>query len=451
LIFDILFSNNLVFLEKKDILSLDMMIQGIRKDLIFVLTGQVIAGVFLALFDVFAGNWLGVEKYGLLKILYDMVFFAGTIIIAGVMENLSRNIAYFKAHKDKKGVEETIQSSLVISFLTLILFIGLVLLFRNWVTKKFLNSENVMLLQFLLGIIFLSFFQFQNGIFLGYKKFRIFSFGLGAKEFLTLVFLFFIVKVWNRGVLGAGWSIALSPIFIILIFIIILSKIPNTNITGSFKKNINFSNTLRFVLAIKITSIMNQCILRSGPLILKIIVTDNPNYYAGIFSAITMPLKLTRTILVALCSGLLPNLTEAYSKGDENRIKRYIYKSLGIFALITAAITSLYFFFGPEIIKLIYGEKFLVDRNQTTLLAFAMSFFFLGILMANIMIARGTPKVSAISLLIGLFFLLIVIAAFKNSLPPINLLGTALLICNLIYFSLQSAYFLAVKIKRGTL
>jgi len=310
-----------------------------------------------------------------------------------------------------------------------------------------------MLLQFLLGVIFLSIYQFQNGIFQGYRKFRVFSFGIGIKEFLTLFFLFFIVKVWNKGVPEAGWSIALSPIFIILVFIIILFKIPDTNlnannILGNFKKNSNFSNVLRFVLAIKITSIMNQCILRSGPLILKIIVTDNPDYYAGIFSAITMPLKLARTLLAALGIGLLPNLAEAYSKGDEKRIKRYIYKSFGIFSLITAAITSIYFFFGPEIIKLIYGKEFLVDRSQTTLLAFAMSFFFLGILMSIIMIARGTPKVSAISLFIGLVFMAGIIIFLKKNLPPINLLGVALLICNLIYFIIQSAYFLGVKNKK---
>jgi len=91
--------------------------------------------------------------------------------------NLSRNIAHFEEKKDKKGIEQTIQSSLVISFITLILFIGLTLLFRKWVTNKFLNSESIMLLQFLLGITLLSIYQFYNGIFQGYRRFHIFYFG----------------------------------------------------------------------------------------------------------------------------------------------------------------------------------------------------------------------------------------------------------------------------------
>jgi O-antigen/teichoic acid export membrane protein len=432
------------------------MSQGVRKGSIYVLIGEGTAGIFLAVFDVLAGKWLGVEKYGLLKVLYDSIFFATIIVIAGVMENLSRNIAHFEARKETRSIEQTIQSSLVISFITLILLSGLTLLFRNWFTDKLFDSQSIMLIQFILGISILSVYHFHQGIFLGYRRFHIFSIGTGTKEFLTLGFFLLIIKIWNKSVLESGWSIVLSPIFIILaLAIILVFKSPHINIKWSnilrdFKTNYNFFNMLRFVLTTKLIFIMNQCIIRLGPPILKIIATDNPDYYAGIYSAITMPLKLTRTILIALCTGLLPNLTKAYSEKDENKIKRYIYKSLAIFTLITATITSIYCFFGPEIIKLIYGKEFLVYRNQTTLLAFAMSFFFMGTLMANIMIARGTPKVSAISLFIGLVFMLIVIVSFKNSLSPINLLGTALLICNLIYFSLQSAYFLAIKIKRKT-
>jgi O-antigen/teichoic acid export membrane protein len=430
------------------------MSQGVRKGSIYVLIGEGTAGVFLALFDIFAGKWLGVEKYGLLKVLYDSVFFATIIVIAGVMQNLSRNIAHFEARKEPKSIEQTIQSSLVISFITLILLSVLTLLFRNWFTDKLFDSQNIMLIQFILGISILSVYHFYQGIFLGYRRFHIFSLGTGAKELLTLGFFFLIIKVWNKSVLEAGWSIVLSPVFVIFVLAIILvfkSHHINTkwsNIFKDFRKNNNFLNILKFVLTTELIFIMNQCILRLGPPILKLIATENPDYYAGIYSAITMPLKLTRTILIALCTGLLPNLTKAYSEKDENKIKRYIYKSLAIFSLTTVAITSIYFFFGPQIIKLLYGEKFLVNRDQTTLLSFAMSFFFMGTLMANIMIARGTPKVSAISLFIGLVFMLIVIVSFKNSLPPINLLGTALLICNLIYFSLQTAYFLAIKIKR---
>ncbi len=430
------------------------MSQGVKKGTIYTLIGQVSAGVFLALFDAFAGRWLGIEKYGTLKILYESIFFSTAIVIAGVTENLSRNIAHFEVKKDKNGIEQTIQSSLVISFITLILLIGLTLLFGKWVTNKFLNSESIMLIQFLLGVCLLSVYQFYNGIFQGYRRFHIFSFGIGTKEFLTLGFLFLIIKVWSKSVPEAGWSIALSPIVIILIFtIILLFKSPNANIEWknifkNFKKNSNFLNLLKFVLAIKFLSIMNQCVLRAGPLILKVIATSNPDYYAGIFSAITMPLKLTRTLLATLCIGLLPNLTKAYSEKNENKIRRYINWSLGIFALITIAITSVYLFFGPQIIKLIYGEEFVVYRSQTTLLAFAMSFFFLGILMSTIMIAKGTPKVSTISLSIGLLFMATIIIFFKNTMPPINLLGTALLICNIIYFSLQSLYFLSIKIRR---
>jgi len=444
------------FFKKNKYSNPGIMNQGLRKGSIYILIGQGAAGVFLALFDVFAGRWLGVEKYGLLKVLYDFVFFSTIIVIAGIVENLSRNIAHFEAKKDKKGVEKTIKSSLVVYLTTLIILLALALIFKNRITNKLLNSQNIMMLQFLLGIIILSMYLFYTGIFQGYRKFHIFSFGIGFKEFLTFGFLFLIIKVWHKTFLEAGWSIVLSPILVIVFFTVILilknsdTNIKWNNIFSNFKDNKIFFDILKFIFAIKITTIMNQCVLRSGPLIIKIIATNNPDYYAGIFSAITMPLKLIRTFLITLCAGLLPNLTKAYSEENENRIRRYIYKSLGIFIIINITITALYSFFGPQIIKILYREEFLVHRSQTTLLAFAMSFFFLSALMATIMIARGTPKVSAISLFVGLIFMIVAIVSLKNTLPPINLIGTALLICNFIYLFLQSVYFLILKIKKKT-
>ncbi len=428
------------------------MSQGVRKGSIYALIGQGSAGVFLALFDVFAGRWLSVEQYGLLKVLYDLIFFSTIIVTAGVMENLSRNIAHFETRKENKSIEQTIQSSLIISLITLILLIGLILLFRNWFTSKFFNSQSIMLIQFISGISILSIYYFHQGIFLGYRKFHIFSFGIGAKEFLTLAFLYTIIKICNKTALAAGWSFIISPLLIIFVLATIFLNsrinIKWSEIFKIFKKNDTFTDTLKFVLITETIFIMNQCILRMGPPILKMIATDSPDYYAGIYSAITMPLKLTRTILIALCTGLLPNLTKAYSQGDKKKIERYIHKSISIFVLITILITSTYFFFGPQIINLIYGKEFLVQRDQTTLLAFAMSFFYIGTLMAHIMIARGTPRISAISLFIGLSFMVATIALLKNKLPPINLIGVALLICNSIYFFLQSIYLLATRIRK---
>ncbi|MEO0293874.1 MAG: oligosaccharide flippase family protein [candidate division WOR-3 bacterium] len=424
--------------------------QGVKKGSIYVLIGEGFSAIFLSLFEIFAGKWLGVEKYGLLKVLYDLIFLLTIFITGGVMENLSRNIAFFEAQKDKKGIEQVIQSSLLISFVTLVSLYGLIFIFRIWIAHKFFNYENLMLLQLTLGISILSTYYIFLGISLGYKNFKIFSFGTGAKEFLTLGFLFLIIK-YNRETLAVGWSIVLSPILIILILFIILSKtlsIQWKNILKDFKKNNNFLNALKFIMTTKMIFIMNQCILRLGPPLIKIIAKNNQDYYAGIYSAITTPLKLTRTILIALCAALLPNLTEAYSKKEEKRIKRYIYKSFSIFLLITSGVTILYFLLGPEIIKSIYGEDFLAHRSDTTLIALGMSFFFMGTLMANIMIAKGTPKVPTISLFIGLVCMVLTIIFLKDILSPLTLIGISLLLCNFIYLFLQTLYFMGGKIKK---
>jgi O-antigen/teichoic acid export membrane protein len=310
--------------------------------------------------------------------------------------------------------------------------------------NKLFNLEPVILLQYLIGLFALSLFRFYLGILQGYRKFHIFSFGIGIKEFIMFIILVLIVKIMKLSVIEVGWSIAVSP-FIALLFIWRTVK-NNHIILNRYRDSKLNVQILKFILITSLIALMNQWVIRAGPLILKLIGGDKADYNAGLFSAIIMPLNLARTAVVALLTGLYPNLSRAYSMKNDNLIRRYIMRSAGIVAIIIIFIIPAFYFTGPQIVKLLYGQDYIATRSDTFLLSLVVSFFLLGMLFSKIIMARGTPKYSAISFFIGIIGLICVI--IWVDLPPLKLVEAGLLICNFLYASIQIGYLFIIKLKR---
>ena len=115
----------------------------------------------------------------------------------------------------------------------------------------------------------------------------------------------------------------------IISFILITIKSPYPLIRWKRKDKLDIK-IIRFILLSGLVALLDQWIIRLGPLLLKINGGAEADYYAGLFSAIMMPLNLARTVVLALLIALFPNLSRAYSLKDENLIRRYILKSIGI-------------------------------------------------------------------------------------------------------------------------
>lgn len=420
------------------------MSQGVRKGATYALLGQGVASIFLFLFQIFAGRWLGVESYGLLNVLYSSIFIVSILIISGIVQGIIRYIAYFEAKGDNYGIKQTIQTSFIIYIIFLSIIIILSLIFKKILINKLFNIEPVILLQYLIGLFSLSLFRFYLGILQGYRKFHIFSLGVGVKEFIMFLILILIVKIMKLSVVEAGWSISVSP-FIALLFIWRTVKNNHTILSWNKDSSLNIQ-IIKFILITGLIALMNQWVIRAGPLILKIIGGDKADYNAGLFSAIIMPLNLARTVVVALLTGLYPNLSRAYSMKNDNLIRRYIMRSSGIVAIIIIFIIPAFYFIGPRIVKILYGQDYIAPRSDTFLLSLVVSFFLLGMLFSKIIMARGTPKYSAISFFIGIIGLICVLIWVK--LPPLKLVEAGLLVCNFLYASIQIAYLFTIKLKR---
>ncbi|MEA1913585.1 MAG: oligosaccharide flippase family protein [candidate division WOR-3 bacterium] len=420
------------------------MSQGVRKGSIYALMGQGVSGIFLFLFQTFAGRWLGVESYGLLNVLYSSIIIVTVLVVFGVTQGVTRFIAFYQARNDKKGEEETIQTSFIIYLILLFAVILICYLVRKLISQYLFNNSSIIFYQFILGIVFLSIYRFYNGVLQGYRKFHIFSIGLVIKAITMFFILFLIARFLKLSKIASGWSIVISPILAILFFQFVTKK-PFTSFRWRSHLKLQ-PEIIKFIMIGTFISLMNMWIMRSGPVLLKIVGEAEADKLAGLFSAIMIPLNLARTIVIALFTALYPNLSRAYSLEDKNLIQRYVFKSIGIVGIIIIFLIPIYYFFGPQIVRLLFGEEFIVSKIDSTLLAFAFSFYFIALLQSKILLARNTPKYSAFSLLLGITGMFVTL--YLANLSPMKLIAASLLVCNFLYVTIQGIYLRIVKIQK---
>ena len=417
--------------------------EGVIRGSIYIIIGQLIAGVFLFLFQTLTGRWLGVKYYGILNILYSYILVFNVFMTNGVTHGLTRYISFFQAKDLKTKIKDTIQISSLIYLISMLFFLLIVIIFRKKILNNFFNNMETIYFQFLLGVLSLSVYTFYDGLLRGNRRFYISSIGFSIKALSMLLIVFLIIPILKLLKIHAGWSFVIAPIIPIFYFKMALK---NTIVSPDFKNPNEFDiEIVKFIIMSCLIAALNTWIVRSGPILLKVVGKENSDSLAGLFSATMMPLNFIRTLVLSLLGALFPNLTRAYSLKNENLIKRYTYKSLGVVIILVVSVILFYYFLGPQTIRLLYGKDFSISRYNTTILSLAISLLLLGMLLSRILMARNTPHVSVISLVLGVAGMFIFLYMVK--MEPMKLVCISILICNIIYFGVQALYLASIKIK----
>ncbi len=417
--------------------------EGVIRGSIYIIIGQVIAGIFLFLFQILTGRWLGVKYYGILNILYSYILVFNVFMTNGVTHGLTRYISFFQAKDLKNKIKDTIQISSLIYLIFILFFLLIAIIFRKKILNNFFNNMETLYFQFILGVLSLSLYSFYDGLLRGNRRFYISSIGFVIKALSMLIIVFLIIPCLKLLKIHAGWSFVIAPIIPIFYFKMVLK---NTIISPDFKNPNEFDTKIvKFIIMSCIIAVLNTWIVRSGPILLKVVGKANSDSLAGLFSATMMPLNFVRTLVLAFLGALFPNLTRAYSLKNENLIKRYTYKSLGVVIMLVVSVTLFYYFLGPQTIKLLYGKDFSISRSTAFILSLAISLLLLGMLLSRILMARNTPHVSVISLILGVTGMFTFL--HLRNMEPMELVCFSILICNTIYFGIQSLYLTIIKIR----
>ncbi len=416
------------------------MAQGVKKGSIYSLIGQGGAAFFVFLFQAIAARMLGTARFGSLSLFYSLVLMFAAVLSSGINDTIVKNISFYEAARKDKEIRFVYRRSIFLFVIFSAILTVLVVIFLRYISLRFFDGKVIIAFEFLIGVLLFSIYRIFFSVIIGKREFHFVSL------FLILQSMFLLIGVlvgllFRKDVVTANMGIALSPIIPLILVVTLISRNGWVSFRGetSFIKGVNI-----FIIGMSILSFLDIFLLRLGPVLIKLLGGVNANFYNGLYSAIFMPLSFTRTITIALFTSLFPNISRAFGENNMEQVRRYVLKSTGLVLGIVTAVSIIFYFWGPIIVRIIYGSNYVVNRIDCVLISLVLGFYLLGRLNNRILIAGGFYRVSLFSIIASLSIAIIVSLLLKIAVMP--RVEVALLAGTFTY-AITQVYFIIFKSK----
>lgn len=296
-------------------------------------------------------RWLGAADLGLYQMTFTIYGFAALIGMLGIPSALIKFVAEYK--EDEERLHQVTSCGLVNSMiLGLILSIALFFLAPS-LAAVFSMPELEKLLKILAIIFpFASLYQAQIGVLNGLRRMKQFATLMGGQSVLMCFFTVAFV------ILGFGVEGAISGLVLLIIVACLLGFFLLKEYIGFNPRN-HVHNTKKIlpfgVQALGINSLSTIHTQTDIILIGYVLTAVDVGYYsvavaiAGLF--LSIPMAVQRITY--------PATSEYWAKNNHSALNKMIDKSMKYCACILLPLALVFWFFGKEIVVLIFGQEFI--------------------------------------------------------------------------------------------
>lgn len=417
--------------------------KGFVKGAVILIAFNLIGKLIGAIYRIPLANLLGAEGIGKYQLVFPLYSLLLAISVSGIPIAISKIVAEYNGKGQFADAKKLLKLSVFYLFIISTLCFVLVLLCSKFIARVQGNPEIYFCYYGIApAILFVGVLSVFRGYFQGNLNMLPSAISGFIEQLGKLVFgLYFstrlIKKGINYGVLGAliGISISelLSLVFLTLYYIFYSRR--NKSNTSAVLTKRSISKQL-FVTAIPITlgglaspitSIIDS-LLVVNILIFIGFESGVATSFLGLQSGIVDPIiNIPIMIAVSISASLLPNLSNAKSKGDDGEVKSLVEKAFQVTLSVALVCAICFVIFGRQILTFLYGKTLTFEELNIAvklLLLGGFNLIFLSLVQVSTGVLQGLGKQNASvkSLLIG-SGIKIVLTITLVSLKSVNILG----------------------------
>lgn len=375
----------------------------LKKNFIYNLAYQVLALIVPLILSPYLSRKLGASGIGTYSYTYSIVYYFMLLCMLGVNNYGNREIA-----KNSSDKEQLSQSFWEIYLFQLLM--GIVMLISYLIFLTFFNV-NYKLIATLQTFYILSAMLDINWLFFGLEEFKKTVTRNSVIRVLSVILIFIFVKhsndVWKYTLIMSLTTLFSQAILWFYVPKYIKRvKIEVKGIVKHIKPNIVLFLP---VIAVSLYKIMDKIMLG--------LITDvtEVGYYEQAEKLVHIPL----TFITALGTVMLPRITNMLSKGDEDKVKDYISKSIKFVMFLSFAMCFGLMVVSKDFAILYFGKSFEKTGILIALLSITLPFLsFANVLRTQYLIPKEKDKEYIISVFLGAIVNLIVnlllIGKFKS-------------------------------------
>ena len=386
-----------------------------------VFLGMVFSKLFSYLYVMLVAR-IGSSDYGLISLGFAIISFITTISLLGLGIGIIRYVAYYKGKNDKARIKGAILSSIGICLPFGVGLACLLFIFSKQISLGLFHSlELVPILRiFSLLIPFLV----LSDIFLGtMRAFQRIGYVVGIKEvsekfirlFLTLILIYF-----GYGLFGVVVAYVVSVSFTFILSFYFLER----KVFSVFKKDISpifYKKELLFYsLPLLFTGFLTMIMKWTDTVMLGYFRTTSE---VGIYNVALPTANLLVLVPTALMALFLPIITELYSKDKLGNIKDLCRRTSKWIFFINFPIFLLIIFFSKAILRVMFGQEYVVGYVALSLLSFGYIIHSLSHVNSTVLL---TIKKTKLILIIGLFSAVLNVILNYFLIPEYGIIGAAI-------------------------
>ena len=378
-----------------------------------VALGLVVNGIAAYAFLGLAGRTLGTEPYEPLAVLWALIYLIGPGFFLPFEQEVSRSLANRWAQGIGAGDLVRQASILAAGLAGVLVAIGAIA--SPWLVDRLFGGEWLLIIGLELAILGYAAVHVARGTLAGLGRFRGYSAYYMGENTLRFVggAALALIGVATAGPFGLVVGVAPA-----LALAVALRPEKDLASPGPPAPWGELAAALGSLLA---ASVLTAFLLYAGPVAIELLADESQSGEASKFLAGLTIARVPVFLFQAVQAALLPKLSALAGAGRlvefRQRLSRLliVVVSIGMVGVVGA------FLLGPTIIRLLFGEDFVIGRTDIALLAGSSAAFMLAVALGQALIALSGQSQVAVGWLLGVITFFVVTALGNDLLLRVEL------------------------------
>lgn len=337
--------------------------KSIFKNVALITMFSVLTRLLGFLFRIFLSRTIGAQALGLYQVALSIFMVLLTVVSSGFTLIISRMTASYRVSSDKKAIGSLVTTSVFIGLAVSVFLCLVILIFRNIFQNIFTDQNCMNILIILLpSLIFSSIYSVFRGAMWGSDNY----FGLCVSELLEqIVKIVVCVLVLASGMtalqnaMAVAWSFTLScfvsALFVVLLYFFYGGKMSKP--TKIYKKVIRQSAPITGVRVLSSFTQPLVALILPARLMATGYTLEQAMSIYGVALGMTFPLLFLPSALIgSLATALVPDISMALVKNDNEHIEKRVKSSLMFAIFVSFMIVPVFIAIGDRIGLFLYDD-----------------------------------------------------------------------------------------------
>lgn len=341
--------------------------------------GMVVAGVCSYLFQAFAGRTLSKANYAALNSLWVLTF----VLAPGFFLPLEQEVARALSHRRARGLGggPLVKRAALLGGGMTAALVAAVIIAAPQLEDTFFHGNSMLVIALVIALIAFYAQGLAKGALAGNGRFGGYGLIMGSEAVIRMIpaLVFMILSVTTPGPWGIAFALAAAASVVVGLWGQKGLLKPGPAAPWS-----ELSHALGLLL---VGSVLAQLLGYSAFLGVELVKGPGQRAAAGDFAQGFFTARIPILLFQAVQAALLPKLAALLGKGKKEDFTNGLRKLVVIVAGVGVLGIIGSFFFGELAGRILFGKKFVLDRNDLTLLAVGNAFFIIALTLGQAVIA----------------------------------------------------------------